>query len=275
MSALDGHSGSLGKNDGMVIAIPWSTAWGQQFFVDDSSYQVHHRFMSSGTWQNWVQFLDTSNYNSFAPTLTGGGASGTWGINITGTATYATYIKCPDTRNTVLNPQDLTASSMGVRFDFKHKDITNLTDASYSGVMSFRPYSSASDWSGGPAHQLAFNEVGLYRRQSTGNTTWGNWFKLLDSNNYNSYAPKLDGTGATGSWNIRVAGAKITTTTNALAKYSNTTGTFADSSVLVDSCSFIRLNGVALTQGGTWFGMRYADNDNPESRRHPPAKFFL
>ena len=28
--------------------------------------------------------LTTANYNSYAPTLTGGGASGTWGINVTG-----------------------------------------------------------------------------------------------------------------------------------------------------------------------------------------------
>ena len=30
--------------------------------------------------------LTASNYNSYAPTLTGGGASGTWGISVTGTA---------------------------------------------------------------------------------------------------------------------------------------------------------------------------------------------
>ena len=34
--------------------------------------------------------LTTSNYNSYAPTLTGTGASGTWGINISGNAATAT-----------------------------------------------------------------------------------------------------------------------------------------------------------------------------------------
>lgn len=34
--------------------------------------------------------LDSRNYNNYAPTKTGGGASGTWGINISGTATKAT-----------------------------------------------------------------------------------------------------------------------------------------------------------------------------------------
>ena len=39
-----------------------------------------------GSWSSWLQFLNSGNYNSYSPTLTGGGASGTWGINVTGTA---------------------------------------------------------------------------------------------------------------------------------------------------------------------------------------------
>jgi hypothetical protein len=34
--------------------------------------------------------LSSSNYNSYAPTLTGGGASGSWGINVTGTSANVT-----------------------------------------------------------------------------------------------------------------------------------------------------------------------------------------
>ena len=40
-----------------------------------------------GTWTTWHTVLDNTNYNSYSPTLTGTGASGTWGINISGTAT--------------------------------------------------------------------------------------------------------------------------------------------------------------------------------------------
>ena len=36
--------------------------------------------------------LNTGNYNSYAPTLTGTGASGTWGINVTGNAATATNV---------------------------------------------------------------------------------------------------------------------------------------------------------------------------------------
>jgi hypothetical protein len=37
------------------------------------------------------EVLRTDNYNSYSPTLTGGSASGTWGISITGNAATATY----------------------------------------------------------------------------------------------------------------------------------------------------------------------------------------
>jgi hypothetical protein len=41
---------------------------------------------TTDSWSAWTRVLDTANYSSYAPTLTGGGASGTWGINITGSA---------------------------------------------------------------------------------------------------------------------------------------------------------------------------------------------
>jgi hypothetical protein len=40
----------------------------------------------SDVWTTWKALLHSGNYTSYSPTLTGGGASGTWGINITGSA---------------------------------------------------------------------------------------------------------------------------------------------------------------------------------------------
>ena len=40
--------------------------------------------------REWARLLDSNNFNLFAPTKTGTGASGTWDINISGTATKAT-----------------------------------------------------------------------------------------------------------------------------------------------------------------------------------------
>lgn len=42
---------------------------------------------NSDAFTAWVKLLHSSNYNDYAPTKTGGGASGTWGINITGSST--------------------------------------------------------------------------------------------------------------------------------------------------------------------------------------------
>lgn len=53
-------------------------------FWDKSNFYM--RSNSPGAVGAWRKLLHDGNYNSYAPTLTGGGASGTWGINITGTA---------------------------------------------------------------------------------------------------------------------------------------------------------------------------------------------
>lgn len=44
-------------------------------------------------WQGERTLLDSANFNSYAPTKTGDGATGTWGIDITGKATRADLVK--------------------------------------------------------------------------------------------------------------------------------------------------------------------------------------
>lgn len=39
--------------------------------------------------------------------------------------------------------------------------------------------------------------------RSMNGSTWGGWKYILDETNFNSYAPKLDGTGASGKWDIQ------------------------------------------------------------------------
>lgn len=48
-------------------------------------------------------------------------------------------------------------------------------------------------------------EDGMWRRALLSGTQVG-WYKILDSGNFNSYAPKLDGTGASGTWGINISG---------------------------------------------------------------------
>lgn len=137
-------------------------------------------------------------------------------------ATTATYIKCTDTRNATLNPTDLTAAQ-GIRFDFKAKGTINLTATdAYAGVMSFRPYASNTDWSGGNAHQLAFNSEGLHWRN--GGASWGNWYQILDSNNT---ATGTNNT-ATLTWNTTYTIAKINGTDIKFTTMTKPTYAFSD-----------------------------------------------
>ena len=60
----------------------------------------------------------------------------------------------------------------------------------YSYLLGLRGW---SDSSGGHSHELAFNNSGVFRR-SGATTEWGNWYKLLDSGNYTTYAATKDHT---------------------------------------------------------------------------------
>ena len=49
------------------------------------------------SYADYYNIIHSGNYNSYAPTLTGTGASGTWGINISGNAATATKLQTPRT----------------------------------------------------------------------------------------------------------------------------------------------------------------------------------
>ena len=111
----------------------------------------------------------------------------------------------------------------------------------YSYLVGLRGW---ADSSGGKAHELAFNDNGIFTRMGS-TTTWDSWRKLLDSSNYTDYTVTKTGTGASGTWGIDISGnaatatsatkANITTVANSVAKYSDTSGTFTDSYITIDS----------------------------------------
>ena len=47
---------------------------------------------NSSTWSAQAELVTSINYNNYAPTKTGGGASGTWGISVSGNAATATKL---------------------------------------------------------------------------------------------------------------------------------------------------------------------------------------
>jgi len=137
-------------------------------------------------------------------------SAGTITANLTGNAATATTHVVTDSRNAVTTPQTI---NMGVVFDFKANATEGLSDGgTYFGEMTFRQYGASSDWSGGSSHQLGFTDNGNIWQRTGSTTVWGAWKRLLDSSNYNSYAPTLTGTGASGTWGISVTGNAATAT---------------------------------------------------------------
>ena len=95
VAAVDGVT-----SDGMIISVPWSSSsWGHQIFLDDSAMVMQHRHRYTKTnsdgstaqaWSGWATLLDSNNYNNYTVTKTGGGASGTWSISVTGSSASCT-----------------------------------------------------------------------------------------------------------------------------------------------------------------------------------------
>ena len=66
-----------------------------QIWMMQSAGNMYHRGGNGSGWNGdtWRTILDSSNFTSYSPTLSGGGAIGTWGISISGNASTATALQ--------------------------------------------------------------------------------------------------------------------------------------------------------------------------------------
>jgi hypothetical protein len=120
------------------------------------------------------------------PTRTGGDASGTWGINITGnaaTATSADQIDGVGFRNTGSNSavNADTIESNGI--SYYSSGVTNFSGNATDGGLYSQAYSSA--WQ----HQIAGDyRSGQIAIRGKNSGTWQAWRTVVDSSNVSSYA---------------------------------------------------------------------------------------
>ena len=87
--------------DGHILHFYWDTKynWDSQMCISaDSSPTVYVRGMTgqANTYGDWKTLLDSTNYTSYTVNKDGTGASGTWGIDITGNAATATKATSAD-----------------------------------------------------------------------------------------------------------------------------------------------------------------------------------
>ena len=150
----------------------------------------------SGYTSAWTRVLTHRNYTAYTVTKTGGGASGTWGISITGSAPWANITGKPGLLTlagiTSLTNKDLNYARYNFGTTNKGDDSTQLNVPANYGLYLSLAYSDKNQ--GG---QIFFNTVPgttgtLYfrtRNAGDGNTvnTWKSWKTVLDSSNYTAY----------------------------------------------------------------------------------------
>ena len=192
--------------------------------------------------------LNAGNYNSYSPTLTGTGASGTWGISITGNAATAT------SASSAANVASGEISDLGAAWTAPGTSISNgFRVYRYQAGAASQPESQDNaNWliniyshpSGGTAsygHQLSGTDTENIWMRNVNNGGFGSWRKLVHSGNYNSYAPTLTGGGASGTWAINITGSAATATDS--TKLPLAGGTLSGVLTLVSSGTAINISG--------------------------------
>jgi hypothetical protein len=156
-----------------------SSVWGTQvaWGWEDNANRLAQRNVSGSSWSGWVYYLNSANYNSYSPTLTGGGASGTWGISISGNAATITG---QANSATITASTGVTGSHIvqrdGNGYIYANHINFNTSETENATINSFIT-SNGDGWSrkSSPAHVIS--QLGL-----------------LTTSNYNSYAFKAEGT---------------------------------------------------------------------------------
>lgn len=161
----------------------------------------------------WSRVLTNRNYTIYTVTKTGEGASGTWGISITGNAATANRIISHSISDTLANK-----TTPGYLY---HAEGSNSVKDKPSGVDAFGVFTmqTASGWYG----QLLMSSntsTGLYWRTAT--SLNGGWKKILDSSNYTAYVNPANFVTSLGTNGNYVTWTKNGTTNNLTVPFATT-----------------------------------------------------
>lgn len=190
----------------------------------------------SGYTSAWTRVLTHRNYTNYTVTKTGGGASGTWGISITGNAATANRILSHTISDTLANK-----TTPGYLY---HAGGSNSVADKPSGVDAFGVFTmqTASRWYG-QILMSSNTSTGLYWRTAT--TLSGGWKKILDSSNYTAYINPANFVTALGT-----SGNYLTWTKNGVVN--NLTVPYATASSRINSSSSVQNTGLTYYSSGSF-----------------------
>lgn len=161
----------------------------------------------------WSRVLTNRNYTIYTVTKTGGGASGTWGISITGNAATANRIISHSISDTLANK-----TTPGYLY---HAEGSNSVKDKPSGVDAFGVFTMQT--ASGQYGQLLMSSntsTGLYWRTAT--SLNGGWKKILDSSNYTAYVNPANFVTSLGTNGNYVTWTKNGTTNNLTVPFATT-----------------------------------------------------
>lgn len=186
------------------------------------------------------------------PSLTGGGASGTWGISITGNAATAT------TAGDASNLGGVAAAShLANRGVVAEASLDTATLNGFYTVTKTGSSSSMLSWnaggSTGPVQlDVSYGASGAIRlRNKTDSTSWTAWRTMITDQNYTSYVPSKTGTGASGTWDISVTGSATQLNGQAASYYLDNANHSGSSSPRVQAGGMTVLEHVAPYNGAS------------------------
>lgn len=222
---------SLGvRFSGVSSRIGVNAAGGLGLYAQDAIY-LRPSWTSGGTLYGLIirasdltyngnPLLHSGNYTNYTVTKTGVGASGTWPISVSGLANRAGYLTSTYTGSGGLQPPSYF-NGMGLKVNMMNKPVSYcdvIVVNGYSGIGSDVPYINALAFKkSSAAHGDVWHARGDY-----GGSSWGTWYKFLDSGNYADYTVTKTGGGASGMWPISVSGSSntlISTTVTAISNY--------------------------------------------------------
>ena len=196
----------------------------------------------SGYTSAWTRVLTHRNYTNYTVTKTGGGASGTWGISITGnaaTATTAQYL----------------ASNSRMDYGWNGLNYFNINGPAGTAVKANNTptpawwhilrFNHANSFGYYTDLAVPFNANSLYyKRVAAGALANGKWVRILDELNYTSYVNPANFVTSLGTNGNYVTWTKNGTTNNLTVPFATT------SNVLNNLGNRTAISGTTVGQSG-------------------------
>ena len=176
-----------GTDYGTVVVFDNASDTGFQFASDYSSANLWWRsgnaasMGGTGSWGAWRLVLHSGNYTSYAPSLTGGGASGTWNI----TANYANNLTQGFNSNWNTDFQQAPAGSTILRGDTSSGSSTGGPGGTWWFQQNMRHTNGSNFW----GVQVAWgweDNANILRTRNVQGGNFGSWVTYVNNGNYNA-----------------------------------------------------------------------------------------